>query len=89
MILKLSTSNRRSLLCTCACRAWSLNVFQFVVALLKNFPTSSNSLKNAMNIKATIIKAQHFHSGKVKMKLETRRREITIKEGNQVRLSAD
>ena len=36
------------LLCTCACRAWSLNVFQFVVALLKNFPTSSNSLKNAM-----------------------------------------
>ena len=55
MILKLSTCNRRSLLCTCACRAWSLNVFQFVVALLKNFPTSSNSLKNAMPHKVALI----------------------------------
>ena len=48
MILKLSTCNRRSLLCICVCRAWSHNIFQFFVALLKNFPTSSNSLKNAM-----------------------------------------
>ena len=54
MILKLSTCNRRSLLCTCACRAWSLNVFQFVVALLKKFPTSSNSLKNAMDQTGTL-----------------------------------
>ena len=45
MILKLSTCNRRSLLCICVCRAWSHNIFQFFVALLKNFPTSSNSLK--------------------------------------------
>ena len=50
MILKLSTCNRRSLLCTCARRAWSLNVFQFFVALLNNFSTSSNSLKNVMNV---------------------------------------
>ena len=26
------------------------NIFQFFVALLKNFPTSSNSLKNAMEM---------------------------------------
>ena len=45
MILRLSTCNRRSLFCTCVCGAWSLKVFQFFVALLKNFPTSSNSLK--------------------------------------------
>ena len=48
MILKLSTCNRCNLLCICVCRAWSHNIFQFFVALMKNFPTSSNSLKNAM-----------------------------------------
>ena len=48
MILKLSTRNRRRLLCIYVCKAWSHNIFQFFVALLKNFPTSLNSLKNAM-----------------------------------------
>ena len=48
MILKLSTCNRRSLLCICVCRVCSHNIFHFFVALLKNFPTNSISLKNAM-----------------------------------------
>ena len=33
------------------CRVCSHNDFQFFVALLKRFPTSSNSLKNAMGNK--------------------------------------
>ena len=49
MILKLSTCNKRSLLYICVCRVQSHNIFRLFVALLKNFPTSSNSLKNAMD----------------------------------------
>ena len=78
MILKLSTCNRRSLLCTCACRAWSLNVFQFVVALLKNFPTSSNSLKNAMIIRHQIHKEMCLEKLRKCTGLQKLNHEVTI-----------